>query len=415
MRLVEGYTAIRPMDDRQTIFADIDARQAESVERLTRWSEINSGTYHLAGLERMLGEIRQAFAPLGAREELIDLEPAESVDSSGQIVRTQLGRAVRFVKRPDAKTRVLLNIHYDTVYGVDHPFQTPRLIDADTLNGPGVCAAKGGIVVMLTALRALERSSAAQDLGWEVLLNPDEEIGSPGSVSVLCETAKRHSIGLVFEPALPDGAIVGARKGSGNFTAIARGRAAHAGRDFASGRSATVALAALIIRLDGLNQTIGNGVTINCGRIEGGGAVNVVPDLAIGRFNVRASEPDQMHRMQRELEAAANEVGQRDGITVQIHGGFGSPPKVVDERSQRLIDVVRDCAREVGLGDLAVRSSGGASDGNKLAGAGLAVIDTLGPVGGEIHSDREYVKLSTIAQRAKVCALLLAKIARNEF
>lgn len=401
------------MDDRQTIFADIDAQQAENVELLMRWSAINSGTYNLGGLDRMLGEIRRAFAPLGASEELIDLAPAESVDSSGQIVRTQLGRAVRFVQRPDTKTRVLLNIHYDTVYGVDHPFQSPRLSDADTLNGPGVCDAKGGIVVMLAALRAFERSSAARELGWEVLLNPDEEIGSPGSVSVLCETAKRHAVALVFEPALPDGAIVGARKGAGNFTAIVRGRAAHAGRDFAAGRSATVALAALITKLDALNETIGGGVTINCGRIEGGGAVNVVPDLAIGRFNVRVSEFDQMQQVQREIEAAAKQIAQRDGISIQIHGGFGSPPKVVDERSQRLIDAVRSCARDVGLGELAVRSSGGASDGNRLAGAGLAVIDTLGPVGGEIHSDREYVKLSTIAQRAKVCALLLTRTATS--
>ena len=406
------------MDERDAIFADIfadiDSQQTSNVELLTRWSAINSSTYNLDGLERMLAELRTAFAPLGASEELIDLAPAESVDSSGNVVRAKLGRAVRFVKRLDAKMRVLLNIHYDTVYGVDHPFQQSRQIDTDTLNGPGVCDAKGGIVVMLAALRAIERSpSVARELGWEVLLNPDEEIGSPGSVSILCETAKRHSIGLVFEPALPDGAIVGARKGSGNFIAIVRGRAAHAGRDFSAGRSATVALAALVTRLDQLNQTIGNGLTINCGRIEGGTAVNVVPDLAIGRFNVRVNTPDQMDRMQREIESAANEIAQRDGISMQIHGGFGSPPKVVDERSQRLIDLVRTCAREVRLGDLAVRSSGGASDGNKLAGAGLAVIDTLGPVGGEIHSDREYVKLSTIAQRAKVTAVLLMQLARD--
>lgn len=402
------------MDDRERIFADIDARQPENIALLTRWSAINSGTYNLPGLERMLAELRQAFAPLGASEELIDLAPAESVDSSGNIVRTKLGRAVRFVKRPDAARRVLLNIHYDTVYGVDHAFQQPRSIGDDTLNGPGVCDAKGGIIVMLAALRAFEQSSLSREVGWEVLLNADEEIGSPGSVGVLVETAKRHSIALVFEPALPDGSIVGARKGSGNFTAIVRGRAAHAGRDFAAGRSATVALANLITRLDQLNAQIGGGVTINCGRIEGGGAVNVVPDLAIGRFNVRVGEVDQMRRMQLEIESAAREIGNADGISVQIHGGFGSPPKVVDERSQRLIDLTRDCAREVGLGELTVKSSGGASDGNKLAGAGLAVVDTLGPVGGEIHSDREFVRLSTIAQRAKVSALLLMRIALGE-
>ncbi|MBC8108160.1 MAG: hydrolase [Anaerolineae bacterium] len=403
------------MSDPEKMFAYIDAQQAENVELLTRCSAINSGTYNVAGLERMLAALREAFAPLGAAEELIDLAPAESIDSAGNIVQTQLGRAVRFIKRPESKTRVLLNIHYDTVYAADHAFQQPRMVDADTMIGPGVCDAKGGIVVMLAALRAFERSEAARDLGWEVYLNPDEEIGSPGSAGVLREMAKRHSVGLLFEPALPDGSIVGARKGSGNFTAVVRGRAAHAGRDFQAGRSATVALAELITKLDDLNRTLagagGGGVTINCGRIEGGGAINVVPDLAIGRFNVRVSEVAEMQRVQSAIEQATNEIARRDGITVSLHGGFASPPKMLNVRSQKLIDAVQSCARDVGLGELSVKSSGGASDGNKLAGAGLAVIDTLGPVGGEIHSDREYVKLSTINQRAKVTALLLSRIA----
>src|SRR6202008_3311729 len=103
------------------------------------------------------------------------------IDSAGKIVQTKLGRALRYVKRPEAKSRVLLNIHYDTVYAADHPFQASRMTDDDTLNAPGACDAKGGIVVMLGALRAFERTDAARELGWEVVLNPDEEIGSPGS------------------------------------------------------------------------------------------------------------------------------------------------------------------------------------------------------------------------------------------
>jgi glutamate carboxypeptidase len=218
---------------------------------------------------------------------------------------------------------------------------------------------------------------------------------------------------LVFEPALPDGSLVGARKGSQNITAIVRGRAAHAGRDFASGRSATVALAKLITRMHDANQ---RDVTINCGRISGGGAVNIVPDLAIGWFNIRSATRMAPYDPIEMVRSAAREVEAKLGVSVEIHSaGLGSPPKLIDERSQRLIDLVRACARDVGLGELAVRSSGGASDGNKLAGAGLAVIDTLGPVGGEIHSDREYIQLGTIAQRAKVCALLLTKIANDGF
>ena len=114
----------------------------------------------------------------------------------------------------------------------------------------------GGLVILLKALEALESSPLAAGLGWEILLNPDEELGSPGSLPLLREAAGRNHLGFLFEPCLPDGSLVSIRKGSGNFTAVVLGRAAHAGRDFHAGRSATVALAELITKLDDLNRTL---------------------------------------------------------------------------------------------------------------------------------------------------------------
>ena len=117
-------------------------------------------------------------------------------------------------------------------------------------------------------------------MGWEVLINPDEEIGSPGSAPLLIQAAKRNHLGLVFEPSLPDGNLVGARKGSGNFTVIARGKAAHAGRNPQLGRNAIDALARFIVGLASLDDS-GGAITTNVGYIQGGGPVNVVPDLAV--------------------------------------------------------------------------------------------------------------------------------------
>src|SRR5689334_22855324 len=107
-------------DIESKLFAAIDTHAADDIETLRKWSAINSGTFNLPGLERMLAALRKAFAPLGASEALIDLPPAESVDSAGAIVRTPLGRGLQLLKRPDAPRRVLLNIHYDTVFGADH-------------------------------------------------------------------------------------------------------------------------------------------------------------------------------------------------------------------------------------------------------------------------------------------------------
>ena len=157
----------------------------------------------------------------------------------------------------------------DTVYAVDHPFQKSVRIDDKILRGPGATDAKGGIVVMLVVLQAFERSPWAEKVGWEVLINPDEEIGSPGSAPLLIQAAKRNHLGLVFEPSLPDGNLVGARKGSGNFTVIARGKAAHAGRDPQLGRNAIDALARFIVALASLDDS-GDATTTNVGSHPGG-------------------------------------------------------------------------------------------------------------------------------------------------
>src|SRR5262245_10055794 len=239
----------------------IDSQQAEMLRLVSAWASINSGTHNLNGLARLTSAVQQEFQSLGAQVKQHDLPPAESVDSAGHVIRSPLGHAISFTRRPDAPAQVLLSIHLDTVYPPHHPFQQVTRVDAQTLRGPGVADAKGGLVVMLFALRALEQSELAHRVGWEVILNPDEEIGSVGSASLLTEAAKRNHVGLVFEPSLPDGSIVGARKGSGTFTVIVRGRAAHAGRDFHLGRSAILPLAELVTRIDAIHKELPN-VTI---------------------------------------------------------------------------------------------------------------------------------------------------------
>src|SRR5687768_13653549 len=312
-----------------------------------RWVDINSGSYHLSGLTRMLDALDQAFAVLGGIRGRVQLPPASEIASDGNVIERPLGDAFVVKKRPDARVRVLLNIHYDTVYGPTDPFQRAHTVDRDTCRGPGVVDAKGGIIVMLTALRALERSASAERIGWEVVLNPDEEIGSPGSAALLREAAGRNHLGLVFEPAMRDGSLVGARKGSGNFTAVVRGRAAHAGRDFHLGRSAVVALAELVTRVDAIQNGI-EGVTINCGKVEGGVALNIVPDLAIAWFNARAVSPEQARLIESRVTEVAHEVARnRDGITIDLRGGFHAPPKVLDERATRLMDLILVAAREL--------------------------------------------------------------------
>ncbi|HSZ58412.1 MAG TPA: hydrolase [Tepidisphaeraceae bacterium] len=390
----------------------IDSQSDRLRSLVIEWADINSGSHNLDGLAKFAAVLKRHFSTVGDVHE-IALPSEQVIDSRGQIIVLPLGKALSIRKRPDAPLRVFLGIHMDTVYGADDPFQKVAQIDANILRGPGVVDAKGGLAVMLVALEALERSDVATSIGWEVFINPDEEIGSPGSSPFFVECAKRNHLGLVFEPTMPDGAMVSERKGSGSFSVVIHGRAAHAGRDFQLGRNAILAASDYVVRANRLNGTIPD-TTLNVGRIDGGGPVNIVPDLAIVRLNVRVARLTDQQTIERELSQLATEIAKAHDVTVALHGHFASPPKVLDDRTRALCGDIEQCGRELGI-PVTWKPSGGASDGNKLAAAGLPVIDTFGPRGGELHSPREFLLLDSLAERAKLAALLLLKLAGGEF
>lgn len=391
----------------------VDSRFDSMRDALIELANINSGSHNVIGVKRVADAVAALFAPLGGTSERLTLPALESIDDDGRLVQHALGEAVRIRKRHDAPVKVLLCGHLDTVFSADNPFQHVRPLDSNRLNGPGVADLKGGLIVMLTALQALERSPWAERIGWEVLLNPDEEIGSPGSASLLQASAPHHDLGLVYEPAMPDGSLAGRRKGSGNFTVVAHGRAAHAGREHHLGRNAVRALADCVGAIDELNGRR-DGVTVNPAFIRGGGALNVVPDRAVLRFNVRIAQPEDEAWFLGEMDAIIHHINRRDGIRLERHGRFGRKPKMLGAPNEDLFRLVADCGRSLGMA-LEWHATGGCCDGNNLSAAGLPNVDTLGVVGGHIHSDAEYVELDSLTARAKLSALLLMRLAAGEY
>jgi glutamate carboxypeptidase len=389
----------------------ISAQHDRMVSLVNAWANQNTGSRNIAGLAAFSTELKRSLSLLGGELREIALQPETTIDNTGHEVRTPLGTAISIRKRPTAPVQVFLGIHYDTVYGIDHPFQHLRRVDDRTLIGPGVADAKGGLCVLLIALEAFERSPMASKLGWEVLINPDEELGSPGSSPLLAECAKRNQVGMVFEPALADGSLVGERKGSGNFTVVIRGRSAHAGRDFHHGRSAIHAAAELVINLEAINRTM-PGTTLNVGRIDGGGPTNIVADLAVVRFNIRVPAHQQPAPVELEIHRAIEQVARREGIQLELAGGFSSPARPMDMRTTQLYQQLADCGKQIGL-SLTWHSSGGVSDANKLAAAGLPVLDTLGPCGGSLHSAEEFLLTDTLVPRAQLTTLMLMKLAEG--
>ncbi len=387
----------------------IDSRSSIIPELLIDWANMNSFSYNTSGLHKMLNVLENAFRPFNHQIEKIELgfhQPLYSAENSEKLC---LGRALRIRKRLTAKPQVFLGCHMDTVFPPNHPFQECTHLDDNRMQGPGVTDAKGGLLVMLEALEAFERSPWADELGWEVLINPDEEIGSPGSKLLLEEAARTNDIGLIFEPSLSDGSLVGPRRGSGNFMVTVKGRAAHAGREPDIGRNAINALAEFVVELNSLPAGA-VGLTLNVGYIEGGGPVNVVPDMAMCRFNVRVSNSEDQQLFEDHLELVKARINQIDGISIESRGEFSRPPKPLDNRTRKLLDHFASVGRELGL-SLESRFSGGACDGNNLAAWGLPTVDSLGATGNGIHSSKEYVLIHSIVERAKLTALFMMKLA----
>lgn len=390
----------------------IDAQRTAMRAELVQLASINSGSFNVAGVNAVSQRLFDLFAPLQAEAEFIDLAPHRSTADDGTLRERALGRALRLRKRPDAPLRVFLCGHMDTVFGADSPFQSVRETGPDQLHGPGVADLKGGHLVMWAALSALERSPHRESIGWEVLFNPDEEIGSVSSAPLLAEAAARNHLGLVYEPAFSDGHLAGARKGSGNFDVIVHGHAAHAGRDFDAGRNAVTACADFTILLYALNGTR-EGVTINPGYIHGGGSVNIVPERCVMKFNVRTQSIADECWLQEQLDLLLTRANDREGFRLELRGGFTRPPKPFDARNARLAGLIAECGQELGL-PLQFKPTGGCCDGNNLHALGLPNIDNLGVVGGEIHSDREWMRVSSLAERGKLSGLLLLRLAASE-
>ncbi len=391
----------------------LSAQSADMTDLILDWAQVRSGSYDLQGLAAMAEKLKTAFAGLGGTCEELALEPQASLDSQGAVSLRPLGKALRFRKRPQAPRQVFLGIHYDVVYGDSGAEVTPKVRrEAGVLHASGSADAKGGLVILLKALEAFEASPFCGQVGWEVLLNPDEELGSPGSLPLLQEAAGRNQLGLLFEPCLPDGNLVGARKGSGNFAAVIRGRAAHAGRDPHLGRNAVHALAEFIMALDALGKAR-PGLNVNVGKVEGGGALNRVPDLAIARFNLRAGDAEDMAAAAAFLAAQKAAFSGREGYALELHGGFTSPPKPLVGGTLDLLRQVAECGSRLGM-ELSWRASGGVSDGNKLAAAGLPNVDTLGARGDNIHGPLEWLALDSLPERARLAALLLMRLGSGE-
>lgn len=270
-----------------------------------------------------------------------------------------------------------------------------------------------GFCIMLEALKAFEQYENRVNLGWEVIINPDEEIGSMASARIFADRAKLHHFALLFEPAMDEqGTLAGERGGSGKFTIIVHGKAAHVGRDYTKGVSAILRVAKIIERIEALNGQREK-VILNVGKVEGGGSLNVVPDLAICKIDVRTGQLEDEQWIMDQFQKIISDVKEGD-IPIELFGEFTRKPKHIEGKTKELYELVANIGKSLGQ-DIQWKRSGGCSDGNNLYNAGLPNVDSLGACGGGIHSEKEYLNIDCLIPRVELTKEILKKVCDTGF
>ncbi len=327
---------------------------------------------------------------------------------AGLVVRRLPGHlsAGMLFARPRARKKnaplQLLVGHCDTVWPVGTVRQMPVRIEGDALHGPGVFDMKGGLVQMLYALRAVHELRLRPAAECIVVINSDEEIGSPDSTPLIRRLAKRVTRAFILEPAFGRaGKLKTARKAAGGFTITVKGRAAHAGVSPEEGASAILEMSHQIQKLFALNDAA-RGITVNVGTIDGGLRANVVAAEVRASVDVRvptwhdAAEVEAAIRALRPVNPAT---------TIQVEGGIKQAPMEPLPRNQTLWQQARDLGRRLGL-ELDQMAVGGVSDGNTTS-QYTATLDGLGAVGDGAHATHEQALIPQMVERCALLVLLL--------
>lgn len=355
----------------------------------------NSYTGNRAGGTRVAEQLAEEFASVPGLS--VRLEGSDTF--APHVVVTSAAAS-------DSKGCVALVGHHDTVFPPG-TFEGFRL-DGGLVRGPGVLDMKGGLVVVLYALRALAAEGLLASLPVRVAIVSDEEVGSPEGADLLIRELAGAACALTFESGRARDAIITARKGTGSIRLVATGKAAHSGNNHADGANAIWSLARAIDAAQALTN-YDAGVTINTGTVSGGQGRNTVPDRAEAlldlRYVTRASGEEALGFLRERCVAAASTIA---GTRLEVLGGLARPPL---ERSDENVALYREyaaCARASGLGDAEAPLVGGGSDAATTAAIGIASIDGLGPRGKGFHTHDEQFELASFVPKAEALARFLA-------
>ncbi len=358
---------------------------------------IDSGSYDKQGVDQIGEILKTCYKELGFR---IKVFPQKDY-----------GNHLVIEHKDSINPSIVILAHMDTVFPKGTVQERPFRIEGNRAYGPGVIDMKSSHATVLYAIKALmyENSEAYKHI--KIVLNSEEEIGSPTSKFLIETEAKNSKYALVMEPARKDGSLVSARRGKGNYTLIVEGKAAHSGIEPEKGRSAIEELAHKIIQLYELSDHE-NGISVNVGLIEGGSSANTVSDHAEAQIDVRMKEMEQVELIEEKLEkiCSTTEVA---GTKILLEGEMNRPPMEKNKKTRALLRLIQAVGDEIGI-VIEDTATGGGSDASFTSSLGVATIDGLGPIGGNAHSDKEYLEIPSLVERSHLLATIIKRLVEKQ-
>ncbi|TKH01169.1 M20 family metallopeptidase [Peribacillus simplex] len=362
------------------------------VERLVN---IDSGSHTKKGIDEIGSILKTKF---------------ESLDFIVNTVEQQnYGNQLVIQHREANQPHILIVAHMDTVFPEGTAQKRPFKVKGNRAYGPGVADMKSSLVELFYAIHCLKQTGQTGYKHIQIILNSDEEIGSPSSASLISEKAANKKFALILEPARTDGSLVTARRGCGQFKVDIMGVAAHSGIEPEKGRSAIEELAHKIIALHRLNDQK-KGISVNVGKIEGGSAVNMIASHAAAFVDVRISEKKQESTVLKQLKKICAET-YIPGTKTTLSGKMDRSPMEKNEKSNLLLETIRQAGKEIGI-EITDTATGGGSDASITSELGIATVDGLGPIGGNAHSEEEYLEIPSLTERTLLLATVLQKLSK---
>jgi glutamate carboxypeptidase len=368
------------------------SRQGEMVNLLKKIVSLESPSSDKSAVDRCSSFLAKEFQKSGAK---VTRYPNKDI---GDLYLAEYPR----LKPKERREQILILTHVDTVWPVDKIKDMPFYISGNKVFGPGVLDMKAGIVMAISALRAIHELNIEPNKRIAVFMNSAEEVGSEVANEMIQKIAKRSCCVLCLEPSLPGGALKNQRKGRLVIRLDTKGKSAHAGNP----DEGINAIEELMAQLKTAHRLRTKAITVNTGIIKGGERVNIVPDSASATLDIRFWNSTQKTKILSSLKELRPTLR---GAKVKYSVESYLPPLEKTKASDRLFGRVTEIASGMNL-NLEAGSSGGGSDASIAANTGVATLDGLGPDGAGIHAENEHLLLPSLIERTALLTELLCQL-----